>query len=510
VNRKAVRRPGPMQETGGATQGAHMPPSRSAFAALAFSLVASALPAVGGFVLTDLAPGRDIPLTCNAMSLMGPEGGGSLFALRSDEVWDSDPAEDDILWHLYNGTSIGRGPTSCDWKGPSGFGNWQCFNNEFTPQPVEGQTIWGVITAYLGGSPGGIHEGWILLDSSPAADGDATRPQSPQRLRLPKDGPGGIDFPTGRVEGTLVTFEYPTEFSGGPEVDSCHLGGNTDQPGFDGRIIAGFNLYRLDTTVVDRPDSTPHHYLCGPDLDCATAADNGFVAFIPLDPAVAGCGIDDAPCMSDDPVQWPYEIADLPGTPNVDILFVDQPPDPGGNYSRVLQPVLRVNDMAKLSDWYGMASLDLDGDTQPEFVDPGNNGLGLTNNGLTPGTDPVILITLDTPFPRDARLDNDRNVGPPDALGDIRIDWWPSPDEGGPHPITYTILRGRLEDLRGPGYTYGMVDSNAWGITDHHYYMERQVDGEDYYYVVVPVSGDQATFGYDSNGVERPEVPVTP
>jgi len=112
-------------------------------------------------------------------------------------------------------------------------------------------------------------------------------------------------------------------------------------------------------------------------------------------------------------------------------------------------------------------------------------------------------------YPRDARLHNDRNVNPrTTATQQVRIAWEPSPDEGGPYPVTYAILRGNLRQLRLGDYDYVLVHPAACGLTDHEYLMENQVDGVSYYYVVVAVSGDNATYGYDSAGTERREEDV--
>jgi len=111
------------------------------------------------------------------------------------------------------------------------------------------------------------------------------------------------------------------------------------------------------------------------------------------------------------------------------------------------------------------------------------------------------------PFPRDAG--GSRTAAGPGSA-DIRISWEGSPDEGGLYPVTYAVLRGSLEDLESDGYTYTLVDPAACGITENEYIMESQVDDFSYYYVIVPVSGENATFGFDSRGVERPEAPVCP
>jgi len=363
----------------------------------------SNLVAVGGYIGGEPVPGQDMPTPCDWTTFLTPSDGGSLFAFHSAAPTDSDPEADDMLWHLLNGAAIGPGASSCDWQEDGGFGNWSCFHNNFTRPPAGGQTVWGIVTVYPGADPGGTHEGWILLDSSPGTDGDSTREMTPQRLRVPTAVPGWVDFGPRRVDGVRIEFEYPTEISSVPEVGTCHLGGDTDQSGIDARAIGGFNLYRLPTTLIDPSVSRPEHYLCGPDLDCSTAGDNGWVAFIPLDPAVAGVGIDIVPSYSSDPDLWPVAVEDLPITPNPDVLYVDYPPDPSIGYAWVIQPVLRVETITVLDDWHGMKTLDLNADGLPEFVDPGGNGLGLTANGLTVpsgnggGATPDLPIILITP-----------------------------------------------------------------------------------------------------------------
>jgi hypothetical protein len=126
-------------------------------------------------------------------------------------------------------------------------------------------------------------------------------------------------------------------------------------------------------------------------------------------------------------------------------------------------------------------------------------------------------------FPRDAGMKKGKNVDPPNAdkqdfriLGmgiegeflDIRINWQRSADEGGLYPVTYSVLRGNLDDLGDGTLRYGLVDGAACGIAEDHYIMTGQVDGVSYYYVIAPVSGDNATFGYDSSGMERAETAV--
>ncbi len=139
-------------------------------------------------------------------------------------------------------------------------------------------------------------------------------------------------------------------------------------------------------------------------------------------------------------------------------------------------------------------------------------------------------------FPRDAGLDRENGIDSPNADGGhaaprpglgagrerrvedlrvmrsrlhdgLRIRWNPSPDEGGLYPITYSVLRGSLRDLP-TGYQHALVAPDACGIAEHEYRTPPQDDGQASYYIVVPVSGDNATFGYDSDGRERPAVVV--
>lgn len=140
-------------------------------------------------------------------------------------------------------------------------------------------------------------------------------------------------------------------------------------------------------------------------------------------------------------------------------------------------------------------------------------------------------------FPRDAGLDREDGVDPPngdrghagridrgglrEASGPLRLErpmfhegmriaWKPSPDEGGPYPVTYAVLRGDCATLRAGRYSHALVAPGACGLTGHEYVMMGQGDGAASYYVVVAVSGDNATFGYDSSGREIPDSPVCP
>lgn len=136
-------------------------------------------------------------------------------------------------------------------------------------------------------------------------------------------------------------------------------------------------------------------------------------------------------------------------------------------------------------------------------------------------------------FPRDAGLDRENGVDPPRAdrfrsapggpregewdttrlrlhAMTIDISWLPSPDEGGLYPVTYSVVRGTLQSLREGAYDHELVLPDACGIAGHELAMPDQVDGVSRYYLVVAVSGDNATYGYDSFGREIEATPVCP
>jgi len=116
--------------------------------------------------------------------------------------------------------------------------------------------------------------------------------------------------------------------------------------------------------------------------------------------------------------------------------------------------------------------------------------------------------------PRDWRSDPgrrgevERPILRPMTHGAMTISWKPSPDEGGLHEVTYAVVRGDLLALGERGHSHELVEPGACGIEGHELVMEAQLDGPAWYDLVVPVSGDNATFGYDSFGEEREEVAV--
>jgi hypothetical protein len=130
-------------------------------------------------------------------------------------------------------------------------------------------------------------------------------------------------------------------------------------------------------------------------------------------------------------------------------------------------------------------------------------------------------------FPRDAGMDRENGVDPPNAdggappparpgdeeivvsgfrrlegVGDMSIRWTASPDEGGLYLVTYSVLRGSLDSLRRGAYDHALATADSCGITGHQALLSDQPTGS-HYYLVAAVAGDNATFGYDSSGQER-------
>lgn len=134
-------------------------------------------------------------------------------------------------------------------------------------------------------------------------------------------------------------------------------------------------------------------------------------------------------------------------------------------------------------------------------------------------------------FPADAGMDDENGVDPPSADGqaglpwpgegepvvlgmrrrdgaaDMRISWAASPDEGGLYLVTYSVLRGSIAALAEGRYDHALAAPDACGIALNEALLSDQPEGSQYF-LVVAVAGDNATFGYDSAGAERPSAEV--
>jgi len=111
-------------------------------------------------------------------------------------------------------------------------------------------------------------------------------------------------------------------------------------------------------------------------------------------------------------------------------------------------------------------------------------------SSTAPGGEPVVLGMWQGP-----------------GVGDMRINWSAPPDEGGPYLVTYTVLRGSIAALTEGRYDHELAASDACGISLHEALLPDQAGGSHYSLVAV-VAGDNATFGYDWSGQERPAAEV--
>jgi hypothetical protein len=366
-------------------------------AVVALSLLALPLPllAAGGNVVGTPIGGQNYAeCSAAALTFTGPSDGAGLFQMRNS---GSNTAVDanDIAYHLYNG-SLTR---ICSYADANGI--WKCVNNSFSSPPTSNmQTVWAIATVFPGGSPGGSHAGWMMYDNSPGLDDSSNRPNVMQKLRDVVAVAGSGTGAGGPNTGFDVSFEYPTEYGTNVIGDFCFAGGDQTPSGLDTRLFAGFNVYRLAVADIAAASSDPVDYLCGPDRDCSTTGDNGFVKFVDLtgtdvinvdNPGDTGTIDPDGKAVSRTGVEDR-------GAENAHVIFSDDSaPDMDASYAYVVQPVLRVGPGAPFTTWNGMQALDLDGDGVPEFIDPSGNGLGLTANGTSvPGDgNPVIFVTTD-------------------------------------------------------------------------------------------------------------------
>ena len=378
----------------------------------AVALLAMALPlsAYSGFVIGTPNASDFGDCDAAALTFTGSDV-AQMFVLR-----EGGTGSNDILYSIEGNSKVLGGTYGSDGIYDFPGANFQ------TPPTTNEETVWVLVTTYPGGAADGAHQGWFHIDNTPGLSEDMAPGPVPnviQTVRLPNATAGviqGGDPALDDTTGVDVSFEYPTEFGGGVDQVGtlpCDIGGlQTPDNVFENRLFLGFNVYRINVTQsgLDAATSVPADYLCGPDGDCTTTADNGFVGFVQLGDFCSALCVDDP---TDTTGSGPGGVEDR-GNTNPDIVFSDhvsfQPSDPGLTtdvFTYVYQPVIKGNPSGT---WNGMPALDLDGDTIPEFVSPGGQGLGLTANGPTP-TAPTILISSDvvvdggTPTPVDGAVD---------------------------------------------------------------------------------------------------------
>jgi len=362
---------------------------------MALLALGAALPVQGyiGFILGNPASGVEFA-PCDAAQLVEPTA-GNLYMAR-----EGNP--NDILAIMDNGVTL----FGCNgWSG----GFYDCPGANFKPEPTTAtESVYVVVTGYPSGETDQTHRGWVLVDvtQGTTADFGANVGQALWPLTV------GPYVAQGGASGTNSGFDY--RFRGIVEFGrdqsgsiTCRIGGDAAGTAFDDRPIAGYNIYRLCGATA--ATTTPRHYLCGPDLNCSTTADNGFVAFVPSGTGSGGTGLNlstpaAAAATSDNNVADAYGVQGGPNGTGAEqdavLIFSDNvgiSPKPLANPQAacdyVFQPVIKGN-ASEDADADTIPDLDLDNDGTPEFISPqgATNGLGLTADL---GGNRVILISGD-------------------------------------------------------------------------------------------------------------------
>jgi hypothetical protein len=362
-----------------------------------------------GFVVGVPTPGAEFG-NCEDTNLLGAEWGGLSMSVEIN------PSR---ILSVLNGGSFLSGCNG--WSEGSGY---DCPGGNFhEDEPDSGDdSVWVIVGMYPESEPATQHRGWVFLDITRGTDLDlgsnvtqALAPGStepgywPDGFLIPPEARRALEPPRLRPAvpmaalypslGISYRFRAVAEFGRDwpGSVLTCRIGGDPEGTGFDDRALAGYNIYRL--MDVPAQESTPDHYLKGPDLMSGTG-DEGWVAFYPSGIGAGGSGLDlsnpgGPPWENDNDPNDCFEIEGLDWDGDTDIdheddailVYQDRPglapnaPTPAElatrTFSYVFQPVLK-GEPGPDTDGDTIPDLDLDGDTVPEFISPGGIGLGLT------------------------------------------------------------------------------------------------------------------------------------
>lgn len=286
--------------------------------------------------------------------------------------------------------------------------------SNFVPAPGATETVWIVATTM---DPANLnaHQGFMTVDHIVATQqqGHAavlqpldfqSRP-TPYDDDNPSQGLGGGGTITGFDLRLSPIGEFDATGSVTNPVDATPprcFAGSVNTPAWSSRVIAGYNVYRLDATTTPPGSSTALTYLRGPDGNFLTRADNGWVGFVSLNPTGGAIDLDAGTDLRTG------ATSDLFGIEAGSIIFSDAlrlPAAAGGgpnplapnitrSYTYVFQPVVRVT-VANLTAFAVTApgtmtdgdgngtvdTVDVNGDGSPEFIDPSGTGLGLVYQG---------------------------------------------------------------------------------------------------------------------------------
>jgi hypothetical protein len=338
-----------------------------------------------------------------------------------------------VLYHLVGSPAR----SSVSWAPVSG--SYQVIDRNFPSSgPQDPQAV--VVTFRMPGDDPAEHRGFMTLFAVSAA------PQLWQGLRILRE----VPTPTVTAAANGNDLDWPSVTNDG--FFDCPGPASPSLP-----RLAGYNLYRLDGMPANV--STPVHYLCGPDADCATTSDNGWIALVP----------------------------DAPGADGL-VRYSDSAGRPDSTY--VIQPVLAGATAG---------SADLDGDTSPELIDPqGGSNLGLT--AWAGGPARVILTSGDA-----------GRVVTADALMKLfklgtqsfRVDWTESGSA-----TRRDLYGGDLAALGPPPPAYAHDDQISCvmpaPVAGNGSQVEMDAAAGNRYYLMAVTSASGVNYGSDSRGAPHP------
>lgn len=417
---------------------------------LIVALMSSAVLRAEGWSVVGVARGTGESPSCSEP--LGPDD-GELFALARGGP--GEPTGLDATWKEWSINGV-VDRYRLDWSQVTGA--WQVAT---VGEPYI------TITHYPATASAGTHPGAVLFDVGRRFGDDYLGLEVAQPIPAPlvSRGPGvnELAWPRLPIAGSL---------------GACHSVGDEAAA-----FLVGYNIYRLLRSVVPPAISTPAHYLCGPDLDCASIADNGFVAFVP-DDASATNGL------------MRYRDVGLSTDPAL------------ADFEYVIQPV-KIGRPTGDADGDGILDEDLDGDGIPEFVDPSGTGRGLTGRiGLAPAFSKPILISRDSADAQDALIFI-RKVG---SGYDVS---WDGPSPASAVATAHDFHAGMLSDLRDP-VLFAARDRLACDWPDgpaSRPLVDLSLGNARYYLLstTYPLAvGWLEEFGHDSFGAEHPATTTPP
>lgn len=377
-------------------------------------MVAGALALAPAFAFGDAGQvyGSATNATCDSTVARVTGATANLFAfhLNSGAGVNGPNGPTDIIYSFKNNT-IRRGAPNLG--APAGF--WFLTPSNFVPAAGATDLVYVLVASNSGtNAQDAAYKSVLSMDHYVTTVAKGNSAELLQGLAFLGNATAGRSAAGATFTGYDLRFKPASEFDavgsvpgvGGSPV-KCYTGSSATA-NYGNRIIAGYNLYRIESTVT----ATPEHFLGGPDGMFSTRADNGWVAFIPLNPAT---GVDvDAGTDGN-------ATGDLFGVQTGNLIFSDAlklpngtavpagiAPDPTKSYIYAFQPVVKTGvPLANFNSANPGRVTDADGDTRmdsvdlpdatgvydgtADLIDPSGTGLGLAYQGATTGT--IILLS---------------------------------------------------------------------------------------------------------------------